>query len=174
MAANKNLCVMGFIFSFIGIFFLSWFIIIDGGTTYHAWGIGVIRNILGLFMDPASTGIPAHAIIIYVIGVFYILLILAPFFMLGGIKSRGAGIFGGVIVLMLTVMLAFAHLGTVPNMYQYLATSWDAAPLVPGYFPLYVFGGGLLQSLGGYIILLGGLLGFLGGLIGPYESRYEK
>jgi len=59
-------------------------------------------------------------------------------------------------------------------MYQYLATSWDAAPIVTGFFPFYIYGGGLLQSLGGYIILVGGLLGFLGGAMGPYESRYEK
>ena len=175
MTLQKSMCVIGFILSFIGLFFLSWFIVIDGGTTYYAWGIGVIRNILGLFMNPAATMIPAHFIIIYIIGVFYILVFIAPFFMLGGIKSSGSGIFGGVMVLILAVILIFAHLGIIPNLnlYLYLRTSWDAAPILAGYFPFHVFIGGLLQTLGGWVILFGGAFGFIGGLFGPSDSEYQ-
>ncbi|MHA1727370.1 MAG: hypothetical protein ACTSWY_01400 [Promethearchaeota archaeon] len=163
MGAGKTLSIIAGILTLAATFALTWFTDISG----NAYGIGVAKNLIGLFTDTtswASTlgGIPTWAV--YIVGVGAVLILAAGVFQLIGVKSRAMAIIGSLFPLAIGVIVLLARFNVVAGIIDYLAFCIDPVDLVAGIIP-YTFN--LAEvSLGAYILLASGLLGLISGFMG--------
>ncbi len=171
MATGKVLAGIGGVLTLIGMFVTSWFSYVIGTTTYFAYGVGGVKNMINVFTGSVNYAsiynIPSWAA--YILVVVIILVLTSGITQLGGIKSKGSAAEGGIIALLLGVFILLNSFGIsfVTPYFQYLQIFGDPTALISGIIPFSYTLMARPEMIGTYIITLGGLLA----LISAFMSR---
>jgi len=169
MGAGKGLSILAGILIIVATFVLSWFTV--AGPEY-AYGIGLAKNIMGMFTDAATlaTSWGVETFVIYIVAVVYILFLVSGILVLIGAKVRALAIIGAIVPILLCYAIIAGALNIPPDFYPYISVFLDSEPLLTGIIPfdlpLAPANASATVSLGTYVLLAGGVLGLIGGIMG--------
>ena len=176
MGAGRDLSILAGVLVLLATFLFSWFIVVDGASTYYAWGVSLIMNIpnLFLFAETLSVTYGMHVIGVYLLAIFFIFFLLSSILLFIGAESSGAAVAGSLAPITMVILVILGTYGLVPQMFNYLfATYNNGIVLIPGLLPLYFNLG--VMSVGSWIMIAGGILGIISAAMGREKpGKYNR